>query len=64
MTFSVRHSSRSIGQFAEIAEQIATHEKMKKLCLRAGEKHLVAMADAEELLRKALRLMGYGMPRV
>lgn len=49
---------------AEIAEQIATHEKMKKLCLRAGEKHLAVMADAEEQFRKALRLMGYGMPRI
>lgn len=49
---------------AEIAEQIAAHEKMKKLCRRAGEKHLVVMADAEEQFRKALRLLGYGMPRV
>lgn len=48
----------------EIAEQIATHEKMKKLCQRASEKHLVVMADAEEQFRKALRMMGYGMPRV
>lgn len=49
---------------AEIAERIATHEKMKKLCLRAGEKHLVVMTDAEEQFRKALRLMGYGLPRM
>jgi hypothetical protein len=49
---------------AEIAERVATHEKMKKLCLRAGEKHLVVIADAEEQFRKALRLMGYGMPRI
>lgn len=49
---------------AEIAEQIVTHEKMKKLCLRAGEKNLVVMADAEDQFRKTLRLMGYGMPRV
>ena len=49
---------------AEISEQIATHEKMKKLCLRAGEKNLVVMADVEEQFRKTLRLMGYGMPRV
>lgn len=49
---------------AEVAEQIATHEKMKKLCQRAGEKHLVVLADAEEQFRKALRLMGYGMPRM
>ncbi len=49
---------------AEIAEQIATHEKMKKLCRRAGEKHLVVPVDAEEPFRKTLRLLGYGMPRV
>lgn len=49
---------------AETAERIATHEKMKKLCLRAGDKNLVVLADAEEQFRKALRLLGYGMPRV
>jgi hypothetical protein len=48
---------------AAIADQIATHERMKKLCLRAGEKHLVVMSDAEESFRKALRSLGYGMPR-
>jgi hypothetical protein len=49
---------------AEIAEQIATSERMKKLCLRAGDKHLVVMADMEEQFRRALRWLGYGMLRI
>ena len=49
---------------AEIAELIAGHERTKKLCLRAGEKHLVIKADAEEQFRKAVHVLGYGMPRV
>jgi hypothetical protein len=49
---------------AELAELIANHERTKKLCLRAGERHLVIKADAEEQFRKAVHLLGYGMPRV
>ena len=49
---------------ADIAAQIATSERMKKLCLRAGDKHLVVMADAEAQFRRALRWLGYGMPRI
>jgi hypothetical protein len=49
---------------AELAELIANHERTKKLCLRAGEKHLAVKADAEEQFRKAIHLLGYGMPRV
>jgi len=49
---------------AELAELIASHERTKKLCLRAGERHLVVKADAEEQFRKAVHLLGYGMPRV
>src|SRR5262245_3356847 len=49
---------------AELAELIANHERMKKLCLRAGERHLVVKADAEEQFRKAVHMLGYGMPRV
>jgi hypothetical protein len=48
----------------ELAELIANHERTKKLCLRAGERHLVVKADAEEQFRKAVHLLGYGMPRV
>jgi len=49
---------------AELAELIANHERTKKLCLRAGVRHLVVKADAEEQFRKAVHLLGYGMPRV
>jgi hypothetical protein len=49
---------------AELAETIATHERTKKLCLRAGDRHLAVKADAEEQFRKALHALGYGMPRV
>ena len=49
---------------AAIAAQLATSEPMKKLCLRAGDKHLVVMADAEAQFRRALRGLGYGMSRI
>jgi hypothetical protein len=49
---------------AEIADVVANNEHMKKLCLRAGERHLVVPLEAEEPFRKALRSLGYGMPRV
>jgi hypothetical protein len=49
---------------AEIADVVANHEHMKKLCLRAGERHLVVPVETEEPFRKALRSLGYGMPRV
>ena len=47
----------------EIADWIANHALMKKLCLRAGERHLVVPVEVEEPFRKALRSLGYGMPR-
>jgi hypothetical protein len=49
---------------AEIADLVAHHERTKKFCQRAGERHVVVLADAEEPFRKALHLLGYGMPRV
>ncbi|MBS1808682.1 MAG: hypothetical protein JST84_10865 [Acidobacteria bacterium] len=49
---------------AETAEAIATHERLKKLCQRAGEKYLVVLADEENAFRKLLHVVGYGMPRV
>jgi hypothetical protein len=49
---------------AEIADVVANHEHMKKLCLRAGERHLVVPVETEEPFRKALHSLGYGMPRV
>jgi hypothetical protein len=49
---------------AELAELLATHERTKKLCLRAGEKHLVVKEAEEEAFRKAAHVLGYGMPRI
>ncbi len=49
---------------ADTADLIARDERTKKLCLRAGERHLVVPLEAEEQFRKALHLLDYGMPRV
>ena len=49
---------------AETAAIIATHERLKKLCQRAGDKHLVVLAEEETAFRKLLHVVGYGMPRV
>ena len=48
---------------AEIADLVADHERTKKFCQRAGERHVIVLAEAEEPFRKALHLLGYGMPR-
>lgn len=47
---------------AEVANLVATHALTHKLCLRAGERHLVVPVDAEEQFRQALHALGYGMP--
>ncbi len=49
---------------AEIADLIANHERARKLCQRAGERHLLIKVEAEEQFRKVVHLLGYGMPRV
>lgn len=49
---------------AELAELLATHERTKKLCLRAGEKHIVVKETDEVAFRKAAHVLGYGMPHV
>ena len=46
------------------ADLVALHERTKKFCQRAGERHLVVLAEAAEQFRKALHSLGYGMPRV
>jgi hypothetical protein len=48
---------------AEVANMVAHHERTKKFCQRAGERHLVVLVEAENQFRKALHLLGYGMPR-
>lgn len=49
---------------AQLAEALAQHEKMKPLCLRAGERHLVVAAADEEKFRQALHNLGYCLPKV
>ena len=48
---------------AEIADRLATDKRPTKLCLRAGECHFVVRTQSERAFRKAIRDLGYGMPR-
>ena len=48
---------------AELVALFATHERTGRLCLRAGERHLVVKAGSEDAFRKAIHELGYGMPR-
>ena len=48
---------------AEVAARLATDERTTKLCLRAGERHLVVRTKSERVFRKAVRELGYGVPR-
>ena len=49
---------------ADLATLLATHARTAKFCLRAGERHLAVRAGSEDAFRKAVRELGYGMPRV
>lgn len=48
---------------AEVAERFATDRHTAKLCLRAGERHLVVRTRSEDAFRKAVRALGYGLPQ-
>ena len=45
------------------AELIATNQCTKKLCQKLGDKNLVVKNADEESFRKAIHILGYGMPR-
>lgn len=47
----------------EIADAISAHKCTKDLCLKAGSKNLVVRAAVEERFRKAVNILGYGMPK-
>ncbi len=47
----------------EVATRLATDERTAKLCLRAGERHLIVQTKSEGAFRKAARELGYGMPQ-
>lgn len=46
----------------DTADLIAAHKDTARLCMRAGERHLVVRLDHEAKFRKAARLLGYGIP--
>ena len=48
----------------DIAARLATDARTARLCLRAGERHLVVRTKSEAAFRKAVRTLGYGMPNV
>ena len=45
----------------DTAARIAGDERLAKLCLRAGKKHLVVQTRAEAAFRKAVRDLGFGI---
>ena len=45
----------------DVAVRIAGDERLAKLCLRAGKKHLVVQTRAEAAFRKAVRDLGFGI---
>lgn len=47
----------------EVAARIGTDKRTAKLCVRAGKLHLVVRTEAETAFRKAVREIGYGLPR-
>ena len=47
---------------ADIATRLATDTRTARLCLLAGERHLVVRTKSEAAFRKAVRTLGYGMP--
>ena len=48
---------------AALAEQLATHARTAGPCRRTGERGLVVRTEAEDKFRRAIRELGYGMPR-
>ena len=48
---------------AEIAARIANDKETAGLCMAAGERRLAVPAKSEDAFRKAVRKLGYGLPR-
>ena len=47
----------------EIATRLASDKRTAKLCLRAGETHLVVQSAKEDSFRKAARVLGFPLPK-
>ncbi len=46
---------------ADIAAALVADRRVAKMCLRAGERHVVVRAKSERAFRKAVRAMGFGL---
>ena len=44
------------------AETIAGHKEARRLCVLAGDRHLVVQAEHEDQFRALIRVLGYGIP--
>ncbi len=51
------------AQDALLAQLIAHDSRTRALCMLAGERHLVVPIDSERAFRRALRELGYGLPK-
>jgi len=47
----------------DLAEQLATGKDTKSLCLRAGPRRIAIKPENEDRFRRAVRGMGYGLPK-
>ncbi len=47
----------------KVADTLASDARVSKLCLRAGNTHLVVPSRKEPQFRKAVRKLGFGLPR-
>jgi hypothetical protein len=47
----------------ELAELLANHKDTKALCAKAGNRQLAIKMDAEDRFRRAVRGLGYGLPK-
>ncbi len=52
------------AQDALLAQLIANDSRTRALCMLAGDRHLVVPMDSERAFRRALRELGYGLPKV
>ena len=46
---------------ADIAAALVADRRTGKMCLRAGERHVVVRAKSERAFRRAARTMGFGL---
>ena len=46
---------------SEVADRIMNDKQTAKLCLRAGERHVVVLSRRENAFRKAVHALGYGI---